>query len=142
MTHSGLGVTPRAANERLLTFDVPGVATNVDFRHSFYDSLIDAAEFTISERDFLIWMADEERVPTRFAVSEKGLEWADGAIQHRRDWIYVTPISSVLDANYEEVEIKNGYYFDDYDPRGADDSGLTVVYDSDRRRVYMWRTAF
>ena len=54
----------------------------------------------------------------------------------------MTPVSSVVDANYEEVGIKNGYYFDDYDPRGADDSGLTVVYDSDRRRVYMWRTAF
>ena len=33
-------------------------------------------------------------------------------------------------------------YFDDYDPRGADDSGLTVVYDLDDHRVYVWRTMF
>jgi hypothetical protein len=85
-------------------------------------------------------MAEEGRVPTRFTVSENGLEWAGNASPYRRNDIFVTPISSILDGRSQDVEITNGYYFDDSDPRGADGSRLSVVYDLDRRRVYMWRT--
>lgn len=145
-THSGVGVSAEVANGHLMTFDLPDEAVNVDFRTCIYDGLTDAAEFDISEDNFLRWMASENRTPERFEIVDDEIVWsnADANVKYGDSpaCAFVTPVSSILDGHTtDEVQVKRGYYFDNYDPLG-DDSGLTIVYDISRRRVFMWETTF
>jgi hypothetical protein len=131
------------ANQALLTFDVPARATNVSFRHSFYDSLIDVAEFEISEDDFLKWMKVEGRSPVGFETGKAGVVWSNGKTSGRQQHhIQVPIVAAEIYGSHELALVERGYYFDDYQPAGADDSGLTIVFDKAQKRVHMWRTTF
>jgi hypothetical protein len=141
-TQSGHNVSAHLANEHLGTFDIPASATNVDYRHSHFDGLIDAADFNIAESDFMNWMAGNHWAPIAFSTVGVRIQWADGQDHRDLEPPVVTPVSFMLDGRHEEVRIDNGFYFDDYDPRGNDDSGLTVVYDSDKERAYVCRTVY
>lgn len=140
-THSGLGVSAQAANEYLMTFDVPPQATNVDYRHSFFDGLTDAADFDISEAEFLKWMADSDRQPHHFSTVAYQIRWDDGKTLDRPSAIHVHQVAAQF-KHQGEIEIEQGYYFDDYAARGSVDNGLTVVYDPQKKRAYIWRTTY
>lgn len=140
-TYSGLGVSAQAANEYLTTFDVPSVATNVDYHHSFFSGLTDAADFDIAEADFLQWMANADRKPLGFSTVAHQIQWDDGKTLHRPTSIQVHSVAAMLN-HQREIEIEHGYYFDDYAARGSVDNGLTVVYDLQKKRAYIWRTTY
>jgi hypothetical protein len=142
MTYSGRGVSAAEANSRLVMFKIPTTASNVDFRHAFFNGTTDAADFDIDETEFLQWMTDSRRQPDQFATTEKLAEWADGKSHRVHLPISVTPVSALLERHSGDRQIENGYYFDDSDRDRVDDSGLTIVYDSDQKRVYMWHTTF
>jgi hypothetical protein len=141
-THSGRKVSPQIANDHLLTFKIPPVATNVDYRTSFFAGLTDAADFDIVESEFLKWMARSNRKSISFSAVADRVEWADEIDRFDRDFPRINPVSAMLEGYSDDVQIKNGYYFDDYDPHMNDDSGLTVIYDSDKQRAYVRRTTF
>jgi hypothetical protein len=142
-TCSGEGVTAQAANDGLLTISVPETATDVDFRHAFYSSLIDEADFTIDESAFLEWMKQNNWSPGEFYTDADGLHWKGETDFAILGYVSVTPVAKVTEGRDEDLEVRNGYYFDDYEKGElGDDSGLTVVYDKDGGRAYAWRTTF
>ena len=126
MTETGTSATPQVANNALLTFDVPSTATAVDFRHAFFAGTIDEANFTIAEDDFLKWLKSNGWKSRRFSAGETGY-----------DAVWIWPLR--LDG--EHTEIKNGYEYTERDEVDLD-AGFNIVYDSDTRRAYVWRTTF
>jgi len=142
MTNSGIGVTARIANERLLTISVPETALEVDYRSAIFSGLTDAADFTVDEAAFLEWMSGNEWTPASFFSDETGIHWTRDNRFSSLDIVSVTPVKVMLEGRGGDLDVRNGYYFDDYDKSSSDDSGLTVVYDSDRHRAYVWRTTF
>jgi hypothetical protein len=141
-TYSGRGASAAEANSRLGMFKVPATASNVDYRHSFFSGLTDAADFDLDLAEFHQWMADNQRKPLAFATTANRVEWSDGKPQRISLPITVTPVAVLIDRRGGDMQVDNGYYFDDYDRDRFDDSGLTIVYDSDKQRVYMGRTTF
>jgi hypothetical protein len=48
----------------------------------------------------------------------------------------------MLKGRQNDVHIERGYYFDDYDSSGNDDSGIIVIYDAVDQRAYVRATTF
>jgi hypothetical protein len=143
MTSSGMDVSVRAANDGLHTISVPEAASDIDFRHSYFSGLTDVAEFTIDESMFLEWMKQSSRSAVEFYTDADGFHWKSETNFKLLDYISVTPVANVIEGHDDDLEVRNGYYFDDYEKSDfGDDSGLTVVYDKDSNRAYVSRTTY
>ena len=141
-TFTGTGVTAQIANDRLLSFSVPEAATDVDFRRAYFSGLVDQADFLIEETPFLEWMNEQQWMPAEFHTDEDGIHWKGKDNSEMHEHIWVSPVVSALDSRNEDLEVRNGYYFYDDGSQLKDDCGLSVVYDKDRGRAYVWYTAF
>jgi len=147
----GFGVTPAEANVVgfVSAIGVPEVAEDVDYRVCPAAGPLVVLEFQIEDKDFLAWMAAKGWHARKFAPGEDGVNvWEDSELPLPKfapahSPIAVTPVRSYLDGTYQEVEVRQGYYFDNYDPEDDyDDSGDTVVYDLKTGRAYLTRTTY
>lgn len=141
-TSSGKGVTADVANASLMTFKVPLGATDVNFRHEYFSGLIDQADFNVDEKLFHEWSKQNGWAPTRFSMRDDGIHWDVAGDSQLPDQVFVTPVALENESRSDDLDVLNGYYFDDYEKDVFDDSGLTVVYDMDRGRAYIQRTTF
>lgn len=133
---------------------LPKDASDVDYRWSWGGSRY-TADFNISETGFLNWMKEMGLLnrTNRFTTYDNnhGTYWAE---------VHAPPFPKYLGLGYSDkgsvpplrieaddvrkypnpsvvrVIIKNGYYHDDYNTEGFDDSGRTIIFDSDSGRAY------
>jgi hypothetical protein len=139
-TYAGEGVTAQVANDNLLTISVPETATDVNFRHAFYSSLIDEADFEITEDDFLKWVKEQRWTTREFGTNADRIHGEPESEFSADDLAWVYPVAISGDA--EMIEVRNGYEIVDDGAIENDDVFLCVVYDKDHDRAYMWRTTF
>ena len=146
----GFGVTPAEANVGgfVSAIGVPEVAEDVDYRVCPAAGALVVLEFQIEEKDFLAWLASKGWEAHRFVREGDRNVWQDSEstlpkFAPKDLPVTVTPVRSYLDGTYQEVEVKEGYYSDNYDPEDDyDDSGDTVVYDLETGRTYLRRTTY
>jgi len=154
----GFGLSSEAANEAGVTLQIPKGAHDVNYRVGFAGGTFAVIDFQITESDFLLWMQAQGWTPSRFVLNDEGdTVWADpgppfpdylglgrAAGVGSRPPLHVTviPVKSWRNGTHEEIEVKNGYYFDNYEVDVFDDSGDTVVYNMETGRAYVRRTSF
>lgn len=147
----GFAVTPAEANRVafIRAIGVPEAARDVNYRVSPAFGLLVVLDFQIGENDFLRWMAKKGWTPHHFVRDQqRGIVWDDPKATLPKfapslSQATVTPVRSYLEGSHEEVEVREGYYFDNYDPKDDyDDSGDTVVYDSEKGRAYLERSTY
>jgi len=146
----GFGVTPAEANVVgfVSAIGVPEVAEDVDYRVCPAAGALVVLEFQIEDKDFLAWMASKGWKAHKFVTEGDRNVWQDSdstlpKFAPKDLPVTVTPVRSYLDGTYQEVEVRQGYYFDNYDPEDDyDDSGDTVVYDLKTGRAYLTRTTY
>ena len=112
-----------------MTFKVPNAATDVNFRHAFFSGTIDEADFAITEAEFLKWAATNDWRPIEFRTDAEGFHRASESGFELPTYVTVTPVRRALNESIDDLDILNGYYFDD----SIGDAGLYVVFDKDRR---------
>ena len=140
-THAGMGVSPHEANDHLMAFQVPEAASDVNYRHERYSGRIDEVSFTMPRKEFLEWMKAKGRKPAEFHIGGDGWSWEVGDEKELpTPPIRVRPVTR-KPAEAADVEIQKGYWFEDY-AEDNPDSGITIVYDKDSGRAYMWRDVF
>jgi hypothetical protein len=138
MSSAGKSVSADEANRGLVTFQVPDAATDVNFRHAFFSGVIDEADFAVTEAEFMKWATANGWTPLEFHTDETGIHWAGKAGRELPANVTVTPVSRGPDESVDDLDVLNGYYFDD----SIGDAGLFVVFDRNGKRAYVLRTTY
>lgn len=139
-THVGFGVSVEEANKHLFAFKLPPEAIDVNYRRNFFLGTDHVADFSIDEKSFLAWAAENgwqmERFITRERISNQNQPPVNLPDYVSSFTHSVCPTKSYVDEDFQKtVEIHNGYYCSTIPPH--DDAGKIIYYDLDTSRAYV-----
>ena len=115
-TKHGFDVAP----DEVPAFAMPRTATEIDYCFRIGPTRL-VVQFAITENDFLEWMEHNNR--SAVAINEPEQVFA---------------LNSNKPGKFDELLIESGLCWDDYDRNEVhDDSGTTIVFDSNSNRAYV-----